>query len=86
MRDTHALRDALLGGPGLDGYAYQAAIYCVDCGRSIIRKVFKDYPEVDDARFRDSEEVPQPIFFGESDSPEHCDACGEYLYGKNQAE
>lgn len=38
--------DLLLGGPGLDGYAYQAAIYCVDCGRAIIEEL--DLSTLDD--------------------------------------
>lgn len=29
----------------------------------------------------DSDTVPQPIFFGESDCPQHCGDCDEYLYG-----
>ena len=76
-------KDALMGGPGLDGYAYQADVYCVDCGRDIIRKG----PElIDELAFQDSEETPQPIFFGESDSAQHCAECGEYLYGEDEPE
>lgn len=76
------LRDALLGGPGLDGYAYQAAIYCKHCGQDITRQVFADNPSgilYPDAQ--DSEVVPQPVFFGEADYAVHCEECGEYLYG-----
>lgn len=71
--------DLLLGGPGLDGYVYQSAIYCVDCGRSIIEQLpDRDYDELE---VGDSDEVPVPVFFGESDEPQHCDACGACLYG-----
>ena len=28
-------RDMLLGGPGLDGYAFQADVYCVPCGQQL---------------------------------------------------
>lgn len=77
----YSLKDALMGGPGLNGYAYQATVYCVECGRKIIRTVFKDRLEIPDLDFRDSDTLPQPIFFGESDNAEHCDTCGEYLYG-----
>lgn len=66
------LRDALLGGPGLDGYAYNADVYCVDCGADLTRLAFKD----------DKAELPAPIFFGESDTPQHCAKCGEFLYGR----
>ncbi len=77
-------RQALLGGPGHDGYAYNADVYCVDCGRSIIRKLASEDDLADpteDPSFRDSERQPQPIFFGESDSDQHCADCGAYLYG-----
>lgn len=86
-RDILTLRDALLGGPGLDGYAYCADIYCVSCGQDITRKVFDAYP--DGIRYpytEDSETVPQPIFFGESDYAAYCAACGEYLYGGGEGE
>ena len=71
-------RDATLGGPGLDGYAYQADVYCVECSHDIIEGL--DWP-CDELTFQDSESVPQPIFFGESDIAQHCADCGEYLYG-----
>lgn len=84
--DTYCLKDALMGGPGHDGYAYQAAIYCVPCGRDIARKVFEGAPIVDDMTFNDSEAVPQPVFFGEADSAQHCDSCGKYCYGPQDDE
>lgn len=70
--------DMKLGGPGLDGYAYCAALYCVACAHAIIDAGPAEVPEPFD---RDSETTPQPIFFGESDSAEYCDDCGDYLYG-----
>jgi hypothetical protein len=72
----------LLGGPGLDGYAYQATVYCEECAEEIIRRVFAERGgRMDGLDFQDSEKLPQPIFFGESGCAEHCDDCGEYLYG-----
>lgn len=74
--------DMLLGGPGLDGYAFSADVYCVECGRAIIRDLpDRDY---DDLEVGDTEIVPVPIFFGESDSVQHCADCGEYLYGPEE--
>lgn len=80
--DVLTLKDALLGGPGLDGYTYNADVYCVACGQEITRRVFAQFPNGILWPFaQDSETVPQPIFFGESpDSPQHCGECGEYLY------
>lgn len=72
-------RDMLLSGPGLDGYAYLAAVYCVPCGHALIEALPRDH--YSDAEAHDSECVPVPIFFGEADSAQHCDDCGEYLYG-----
>jgi len=81
--EMYTLKQALSGGPGLDGYAYNADVYCVDCGQDIVRAVFKAaQTPFDDVRFCDSEELPQPIFFGEADSAQHCAECGEYLYGE----
>lgn len=75
-------REALLGGPGLDGYAYQADCYCVACGQELIRTLPQDL--FADSRGRDSDCVPQPIFFGEADTAQHCGECGEYMYGYEQ--
>jgi len=70
--------ELLLGGPGLDGYVYQGEIYCPDCGSEIIAQGPNVIPDAD---MYDSDITPQPIFFGESDSPQYCSQCGEYLYG-----
>ena len=71
--------DLFKGGPGLQGYAYRADIYCEDC----IKEVFTDEGPWDESEFMDSTIVPQPIFFGEHEEPQHCAQCGEYLYGGN---
>jgi len=83
------VRECTLGGPGLDGYAYNASVYCVDCGEDIVRSIAPTVaPKLsgsDDPMFSDSETCPQPIFFGESpDCAQHCDDCGAYLYGENE--
>jgi hypothetical protein len=77
-------RDMLLGGPGLDGYAFQADTYCVPCGQAIIRALPQEnYP---DDLAGDSAAVPQPIFFGEHDRAVHCADCGAYMYGEEESE
>lgn len=84
------LYECLLGGLGLQGYAYQADVYCVDCAYAIIHalapKVAGILNGTDDPLFADSETVPQPIFFGEADYAQHCAECGEYLYGPEEDE
>lgn len=81
-KDVLTLKDALLGGPGLDGYAYCADVYCIQCGQERTREVFKEYPNgIEYPLAQDSETVPQPIFYGESDQVEICGDCGELLYG-----
>lgn len=83
-KNIYGLADCLLGGPGLDGYAFNADVYCPDCAEKIARKVFAGGRRVDWITFCDSEEIPQPIFFGESDTAQHCGDCGEYLYGPEE--
>ena len=82
------LRESTMGGPGLDGYAYQATIYCVECGRAICRRIVASYPDysvTDTSEIPcDSNDFPQPVFFGESDTAEHCAECGSYLYGATE--
>ena len=79
------LSELLLGGPGHDGYAYNADVYCVDCGQAIIRELYAEgaYNQGDSGT---TDEFPQPIFFGESDYAQHCGECGEYLYGESEEE
>ena len=75
-------RELLLGGPGLDGYAYQADVYCPSCAESIVALLSRrgQLPRTWEEA-SDSERCPMPIFFGESDYAQHCADCGEYLYG-----
>lgn len=79
MTETYGIKDALLGGPGLDGYSYRADVYCIADGRRLIENIFRIGTRLDWQTFTDSERVPQPIFFGESDYPEQCATCGELL-------
>ena len=90
MTRDEFIEEASKGGPGLDGYAFSASVYCPGCGEKIIEEIADDVaPKLsgtDDPSFRDSEVVPQPIFFGEADSAMNCEDCGEYLYGENPKE
>jgi len=74
-------REMKLGGPGLDGYAYCADVYCVACAHAIIDAGPEEVPDPFD---KDSDTPPQPIFFGESDNPQYCGDCGEHLYGGDE--
>lgn len=81
------LRELLLGGPGLRGYAYRADTYCVECARVIItEQVSTILHTLDESQRGDTEHVPQPIFFGDSDRTVHCAHCGDYLYGSDTHE
>lgn len=88
MNKSTFIRECLMGGPGLDGYVYQAALYCCDCAEKIVRAIAADVAprivDTNDDYFADSETVPQPVFFGESDTEECCNECGEYLYGMRE--
>jgi hypothetical protein len=80
------LRDeAKARGIGFRAYAYCADLYCKECAESIIDAIVDAYPAyalTDASEIPcDSNEIPQPIFFSESDYAEHCADCGEYLYG-----
>lgn len=90
MRPKDLIREGTLGGPGLDGYAYNADVYCVGCGETIYREIADEVAPkltgVEDPLFSDSETVPQPIFFGESDSAQNCAECGAFLYGPEEYE
>lgn len=91
MRRREFIRACTMGGPGLNGYAYNADTYCEDCGEKIAReiagKVAHKLTSTDDILFRDSETCPQPIFFGESpDGEQNCGDCGAYMYGEDPEE
>lgn len=73
------LREALLSGPGLDGYAWDSDTFCVPCGRTIIVESFQEDGENVQDRL-----LPYPIFFGEHEIAQHCANCGAYLYGSEE--
>ena len=91
----NTLEDALMGGPGLDAYAFCADLYCIACGKQIMADLWEkslkasrndlgekiQEPGWDDSEFEDSEILPQPVFFGESDGEQYCANCEDYLYG-----
>lgn len=83
METQEFVKQCTMGGPGLDGYTYRAAMYCIDCGREIVQEIATTIaPTIKDTcdpLFSDSETCPQPIFFGESEVEEHCDNCGQEL-------
>ena len=86
MRVGDLIHEATLGGPGLRAYAYRADVYCPDCARAIIEALAPELAgELDDGTedplFSDSDTLPQPCFFPEADTAQHCADCGEYLYG-----
>lgn len=56
-------------------FIYQADIYCRDCGHSIADDLRAD--SVID--YHDSDTFPQESTIGESDTPNHCGACGCFL-------
>jgi hypothetical protein len=72
-------REALMGGPGLSGYAFNSDTWCVRCGQDIIRGL--DLEKIPTHLHGDTDHVPQPIFFGDTDREVHCACCGEYMYG-----
>ena len=87
MTPEELIHEATLGGPGLDGYAFNADVLCRNCAEKYIhehaKELAKKIESTDDPSFQDSEVIPQPIFFGEADSAQHCGDCGEYLYGED---
>lgn len=61
-----------------DAYVFQAALYCAPCGEAIRSRL----PAPPDASCFDSGDYPAgpyPDGGGEADSPQHCEACGEFL-------
>jgi hypothetical protein len=57
-------------------YAYEAAMWCDDCARGVMTEL--DARGVEDTG--DSNDYPQSDgSSGESDHPEHCDACRVFL-------
>jgi hypothetical protein len=81
--------ESTLGGPGLDGYAYEANTYCEECAIDIMKELYakgKAPKSTEDPAFTDSGDWPQPIFFGESDRSVDCAICGEHLYGEDESD
>jgi hypothetical protein len=64
-------------------YIYQADVYCQLCAKAIKDRLFEQgLAPIDpsDESSYDSDDYPKgPYFYQESDSPEHCAACGEFL-------
>ena len=81
MTKEEFLEEAFKGGPGLSGYVYDAEVYCVDCAKKIMQELVNAWEHLPDELPTDSEEFPVPVFFGESESPEYCADCQEFLYG-----
>jgi len=71
--------------PGQEAYVYQAALVCKECGDEIKRRLAaegKAPADPEDEHSFDSDEYPKGPYAeggGESDVPEHCDACGKFL-------
>tara|TARA_R110000737_G_scaffold63570_1_gene91262 strand:- start:243 stop:593 length:351 start_codon:yes stop_codon:yes gene_type:complete len=73
---------------GIDTYAYNADLYCEDCGLSIKRVIDHfvgnnlDNNNVGVNKMEDSNYYPQYVGDsggGESDSPQHCGNCSMFL-------
>jgi hypothetical protein len=69
--------------PGKGEYIYQSDVYCESCGETLKRRLDKKgYTPTDpsDESSWDSDKYPKgPYYNQESDGPEHCGACGEFL-------
>lgn len=70
-----------------NAYMYQAALWCEKCITAVKEQIAKEHPEkvpqnpMDEDTF-DSDDYPKgpyPDGGGESDAPEHCDACHVFL-------
>lgn len=66
-------------------YVYQAAVYCEPCGTTIRERLTAEGRAPADPRDEysynsgDYPKGPEPVSEHEADSPQHCDACGEFL-------
>lgn len=64
-------------------YIFQAALYCEDCGKAICARTPKPpHLDPDDESSWDSDDYPKGPYSdggGEADTPQHCDACHEFL-------
>jgi hypothetical protein len=93
MDRNQAYDELTKGGPGHDGYAYNCEVYCPVCGAEIIDSIIQEREEKGIHEhselveiIQDTNDLPAPIFFGESDSAEYCANCGKYLYGPEEEE
>jgi hypothetical protein len=65
--------------PGITGYAYQATTWCVPCGKTIARRLVREWQKagtlaaIDHYELNDTEKFPCPIVFEPTD---YCDHCG----------
>ena len=82
--DAQRFREELKeDAPGLDAYLYQSEVYCPACGQDVIDELVDRHlilpppPGTDSSWTTDSEHVPQPLFFTETD--ESCARCGEEI-------
>ena len=70
---------------GIDTYAYNADLYCEDCGLSIKNDLDNNnigVNKIDPINMEDSNYYPQYVGDsggGESDSPQHCGNCSMFL-------
>jgi hypothetical protein len=71
-------------------YAYQAALYCEDCGdkiRAELTAAGKAPEDPDDESSYNSDDFPTgPYPTGEADCPQYCDGCHEFLENDLTAE
>lgn len=69
----------------MDAYIYAADCYCEECGEEIrkdLRSVGKAPEDESNENTYDSDDFPKGPYQdagGESDSPQHCAACGVFL-------
>jgi hypothetical protein len=69
-----------------DAYIYAAALLCASCGeaqRKHLDEAFAENGAAPGTDEDDSDRYPQGPYAdggGESDSPQHCDQCGTFLY------
>lgn len=64
------------------GYIYQADVYCDDCGLEIRKQLAVSAPtDPLDHHSYDSDDYPKEarVEHEESDCPQHCGKCGEFL-------
>lgn len=69
----------------MNAFVYQAALWCEPCGTKVAKRLVREGKapaNIEDERTYDSDKFPKGPYAdggGESDSPQHCDACGKFL-------